>query len=199
MTTLLAATGNEHKLREMREILEPVGVYIIGAAEAGGIPDVHEDGATFEQNAVKKACEVAAAKNCLVLADDSGLSVPALDGRPGVWSARYAGPQARDTDNVNKLLREMAAVENREASFVCVIAVASCGRLIGTADGAVKGWIVNKPRGNRGFGYDPVFRPEGFTKTFGELPPETKNGLSHRAAALQQALSKGLLSSADGK
>ena len=189
---ILAATNNKHKLEELKTILEPHGITVISAAEAGDIPDVEENKSTFEGNAVKKAVETAIAKNMTVFADDSGLCVDALDGRPGVYSARYAGPDATDSDRINKLLSKLNGIKNRSAKFVCVIALASPQGLIGTATGECHGTISKKTAGNGGFGYDPVFIPSGYDKSFAELGEEIKNSLSHRGEALKKALEMGL-------
>ena len=188
MTKILAATGNRGKLREFKEILEPLGFEIIGPDDVGGIPDVVEDRDTFEGNAVKKAVEVAAAKKCLVLADDSGLEVDALGGAPGVYSARYSGEDSNDARNVQKLLAELPADADRGAHFTCVLAIADATGVLGTARGEVTGRIIDAPRGSNGFGYDPVFVPDGHEQTFAELASEVKNGMSHRANALQAAI-----------
>jgi XTP/dITP diphosphohydrolase len=192
MTTILAATGNTHKLEEIRAILEPHGIHVLGASDVGGIPEVEEDGDTFAANARKKALEVAAATGQWTLADDSGLVVEALNGEPGVFSARYSGAEANDRRNLEKLLRKMGDIRNRSASFQCVVAVAGPGRLVGVAEGDVKGTIIFEPRGSGGFGYDPVFVPDGFSQTFAELPGQVKNTLSHRGRALQAAVDAGL-------
>lgn len=194
MKELLAATGNRHKLREMRQILTPHGVALLGADDVGGIPAVVEDGVTFEQNAVKKARAVAAATGRLVIADDSGLEVFALQGAPGVWSARYAGQNATDAGNVAKLLDALRCCTDRRARFVCIVALASPAGLVGTAAGQVTGRILHAPRGRGGFGYDPVFQPDGYDRTFAELPASRKNSLSHRSEALRNALRQGLFS-----
>ena len=185
---IVLATGNPHKVQEVSEILAPLGIHVISAAEAGGMPDVVEDAGTFAGNASKKALECARHLNRTVLADDSGLEVFALDGEPGVYSARYAGEGGNDGRNVAKLLGKLEGIQDRSARFVCVIALASPDGVIGTAEGEVRGRIAEQPAGNGGFGYDPVFIPDGFTQTFGELPQETKNRLSHRANALKAAL-----------
>ncbi len=192
MIDILAATGNAHKVLEMSAILAPAGVRLLSALDVGGIPEVIEDGASFRENAVKKACEVAAATGRRVVADDSGLEVEALAGEPGVLSARYAGAGGNDGRNVRKLLARLAGVTDRRARFVCVIAVADPGGLIGTAEGEVRGRIVDTPRGTGGFGYDPVFVPAGYEQTFAELPAAVKNGMSHRGNALAAALAQGL-------
>lgn len=193
MIDILAATSNAHKIREMNEILAPTGIHLLSPDDLGGIPDVVEDGSTFSENAVKKACEVAQATGYTVIADDSGLEVEALAGAPGVFSARYAGEGGNDGRNVAKLLRNLDGVDNRRARFVCVIAVASPEGLIGTAAGEVKGRIIDEPCGEGGFGYDPVFVPDGEDLTFAQLPAETKNSMSHRKRALQGMLRKRLL------
>ncbi|MCM8529218.1 MAG: RdgB/HAM1 family non-canonical purine NTP pyrophosphatase [Lentisphaeraceae bacterium] len=189
---ILAATNNKHKLEELKNILGPQGIEVISAAEAGGIPEVDEDKATFEGNALKKATETAKAKNMVVFADDSGLCVTALDDRPGVFSARYAGPNATDDDRMQKLLGELEGSEDRSAKFVCVIALASPDGPIGTARGECPGKITFEPTGSEGFGYDPLFIPDGYDKTFAELGEDIKNSLSHRGNALKKAIEQGL-------
>ncbi|OPZ28005.1 MAG: Non-canonical purine NTP pyrophosphatase [Lentisphaerae bacterium ADurb.BinA184] len=192
--SILAATGNPHKLAEIRAILAPCGFRILGAADVGGIPAVVEDGLTFADNAARKATTVAAALRRPAFADDSGLEVRALAGRPGVFSARYAGEGAGDRANLDKLLAEMRDAADRTARFVCVIAVAdAAGRLAGTVSGEVRGRLIEAPRGVNGFGYDPVFVPDGFEQTFAELPAEVKNRLSHRGQALARLAASGLL------
>lgn len=194
---LLAATGNRHKLIELRAILQPHGIEVLGADDVGGIPAVEEDGKTFVANASKKAAVVAAATGRNVLADDSGLEVLALNGEPGVYSARYAGESSDDQANVAKLLDRLGDGTDRRARFVCVIAIASPAGVVGTAAGEVRGRILDAPRGAGGFGYDPVFVPDGFEQTFAELPAETKNRLSHRADALRTMLRMELLDRLD--
>jgi XTP/dITP diphosphohydrolase len=194
MRQIVAATGNAHKIHEIQAILAPLGIAVLSAVEAGGMPDVVEDGDTFLANAVKKAVEAAKAMDRCVLADDSGLEVFALDGEPGIYSARYAGEGGNDGRNVAKLLQKMDGETDRAARFVCVIALASPAGLIGTAEGEVRGRIIHQPQGTGGFGYDPVFVPEGFEQTFAELPGEVKNRLSHRGNALRNAVNAGLFS-----
>ena len=188
MKTILVASSNQHKIQEIRQILEPRGICVRSVNEVGTMPDVVEDAGTFQGNAVKKAVEAARALNHTVLADDSGLEVFSLNGEPGVYSARYAGEGGNDGRNLAKLLQKMEGITDRRARFVCVIALASPEGLIGTAEGEVRGTIAIAARGHGGFGYDPAFIPDGYGQTFGELPQETKNTLSHRSRALQNAL-----------
>ena len=189
MKTLVIATGNLHKVQEIKEILAPHGFQVLGAGECGGMPEVVEDGKTFQENAVKKAVTAAKALDRMGLADDSGLEVFALGGEPGVFSARYAGEGGNDGRNLAKLLRKMEGVTEREARFVCAIAVAlPDGTVLGTCEGEVRGRIAEEGRGQGGFGYDPAFIPDGFSQTFGELPAAVKNTLSHRANALHKAV-----------
>lgn len=189
---ILAATNNKHKLEELKSILGSQGIEVISAAEAGGIPEVDENQPTFEGNALKKATETAKAKNMIVFADDSGLCVDSLNNRPGVHSARYAGPDATDNDRMEKLLGELSDKDDRSAKFVCVIALASPQGAIGTTRGECPGNIANSPSGDDGFGYDPIFIPKGYSNTFAELGEDVKNSLSHRGNALKKAIEQGL-------
>jgi XTP/dITP diphosphohydrolase len=191
---LLLATRNRHKSREFRELLGR-DFEVIDLCSFPEITIPEETGRTFEENATLKAIAGSRDRCLLVVADDSGLEVDALRGAPGVYSARYAGENATDADNVGKLLRELSAQsvapEKRSARFRCVIALAQNGKLLGVFEGVVEGSIVDPPRGTGGFGYDPVFQPNGFDQTFGEMPPESKNKISHRGtaiAALREAL-----------
>lgn len=149
-----------------------------------------ETGVSFEENAILKALAVSKVWSGFVAADDSGLEVDALEGAPGIYSARYAGPKASETEKIMKLLRGLAEAgggkEPRRARFRCVVALARKGKLVGTFEGIVEGTIAHEPRGNRGFGYDPIFIPKGFRATFGELPAEVKNTISHRAKAISR-------------
>jgi XTP/dITP diphosphohydrolase len=184
MTTLILATRNSHKTREFAEILG--GDFEVrdlsGESEA---PVVEETGATFAENAALKAIAISKRFPGLVVADDSGLEVDALEGAPGVYSARYAGKNATDRDNIARLLSELRGAPPFAARFRCVLALARDGELLGTFEGIVEGTIVGSPRGDSGFGYDPVFQPSKSTKTFGELSAEEKNRISHRARAIQ--------------
>jgi XTP/dITP diphosphohydrolase len=185
---LSLATRNAHKTREIQEILGPkFAVRDLRAFPE--ISDTDESGTSFEENATLKA--LAASKNLpgFVVADDSGLEVDALGGEPGVYSARYAGVNATDNEKINKLLRELAELgagdDGRRARFRCVAALARNGNLLGTFEGIVKGKIAVQRRGDGGFGYDPIFIPEGFEETFGELSVAVKNTISHRAKAIR--------------
>jgi XTP/dITP diphosphohydrolase len=184
---LLVSTRNAHKVREIRTILgESFGVSDLSVLPA--MPEVEETGESFEDNAALKAVAASQLFDGWVIADDSGLEVDALEGAPGVFSARYAGASALDAENNALLLRNLEGVRGkaRTARFRCVIVLARAGRKLAAFSGAVKGIIAPHPRGAEGFGYDPLFIPDGFCQTFGELPPTTKNRLSHRARALSQ-------------
>ena len=190
---LLLATRNQHKTREVAQLLgdEFQVVDLAGLA----IGKIEETGNSFVENAALKAIAVSKGRELRVIADDSGLEVDALGGAPGIYSARYAGENASDTDNVDKLLRELRNVsdEKRSARFRCVIALAQNGKVLRTFEGIVEGRIVDLPRGAGGFGYDPVFQPNGFPQTFSEMATELKNNISHRAkaiTALREALRK---------
>ena len=189
MIPLLLATRNAHKAREFSEILgdEFEVSDLSGVADA---PEIEETGSTFKENAILKAIATSQDRHVFVVADDSGLEVDALQGAPGIYSARYAGQKASDTQNVEKLLGELAREDvpasQRTARFRCVIALARDGELLGTFEGVMEGVIVDLPRGRGGFGYDPVFLPEGSDRTFAELPVEFKNRISHRAQAARK-------------
>lgn len=188
MRTVLIGTRNPNKVREIATVLGPCGVRLLSLSEWNApLPEVVEDGQTFRDNAVKKAMVLAEASGHWVLADDSGIEVDALGGRPGVFSARYAGPNATDEQNNAKLLMELSGVssERRAARYVCVIALARPGRLLGVVEGTCEGVVASEPRGTGGFGYDPVFYVPELGKTFAEVAPEVKNRLSHRGKALE--------------
>lgn len=184
---LVIATRNPHKLEEIHAIFNFQGLDVCSAFDFPDIPDVIEDGETLEANAIKKAVEICQATGLPALADDSGLEVEALNGEPGVYSARWAGETCSYADNNAKLLRELAGKENRWARFRTVIALALPGEPPQTVEGSVQGTIINELRGSRGFGYDPLFVPDGYNQTFAELPAEVKNRISHRARALNAA------------
>jgi XTP/dITP diphosphohydrolase len=186
---LLLATRNAHKTREIQEILG-TDFAVRDLRSSLEISDPDESGASFEENATLKALTVSKILPGFVAADDSGLEVDALGGAPGIYSARYAGTNASENEKINKLLQELAQAdardEARRARFRCVVALARNGNLIGTFEGIVEGTIAHELRGNRGFGYDPIFIPKGFDATFGELHGEVKNTISHRAKAIRQ-------------
>lgn len=185
MAYIVAATGNSHKLDEYRQLLNGQNIELKSLLDYPAYPGVEENGSTFAENAAIKALD--ACKYCDVpaFADDSGLEVEALDGRPGIHSARYA---ATDAERIAKLLDELKGKTNRRARFVCVIAIAANGEVIETFEGETKGTIIDSPRGSNGFGYDPIFQPDGYDCTFAELSREEKNRISHRANAYAKAL-----------
>ena len=189
---LLIATRNEHKAREFSEILG-VGFEVRDLANTSEVPQTEETGRSFEENATLKAVEASQYFPELVIADDSGLEVDALQGAPGIFSARYAGEHATDAENIAKLLLELERYDPpHTARFRCCLALAREGQILRLFNGVVEGVIVDEPRGTAGFGYDPVFQPLGFEQTFAELPAEAKNRMSHRANAIR-ALQNALL------
>ncbi|REJ77729.1 MAG: RdgB/HAM1 family non-canonical purine NTP pyrophosphatase [Acidobacteria bacterium] len=186
---LVIGTKNKGKIAELEALLAPLEIRLTGLDEFDSVPDVRETGSTFKENAGIKAREYAVFSGHWTLADDSGLVVYALDGKPGVFSARFAGNNASDLENTEKLLGEMTGLKGRDrrACFVCEMAVADDeGQVVFSALGRCEGTIADKPFGTNGFGYDPVFLPEGFDLTFGELPDEVKSRISHRAAAASE-------------
>ena len=187
MIELLVATRNKHKTREIQHILGPK--FMVRDLADTAIPEICEHGTSFEENAKLKALAASRHLPALVIADDSGLEVDALGGAPGICSARYAGANATSRDKIDKLLRELARVramgDGRLARFRCVVALARNGDLLGTFEGTVEGRIADEARGDAGFGYDPIFVPDGFEKTFGELTTEVKNTISHRGKAIR--------------
>jgi XTP/dITP diphosphohydrolase len=184
---LLVATRNQGKLGEYEELLSGLPVELTYLDGEGIVEDVEETGSTFAENAVLKAQRYALISGLLTLADDSGLEVDALGGEPGVHSARYAGAGATDEDRYRLLLEKMKDIppDERGARFRCVIAVAEPGGETYTAEGVCEGEIAFGPQGDFGFGYDPVFLLRGSGRTMAQLPPEEKNGISHRARAAQ--------------
>ena len=190
LTDLLIATGNTGKAAEIRVLLGNLPIGLRTLIDFPNVRPVVESGNTYEENAVLKARSYARQTALFALADDSGLEVEALGGAPGVISARYAGQGASDNDHVAFLLRELANAPsaNRSARFVCVIALAdSTSAIVDVEYGVCEGQIIDEPRGANGFGYDPIFIPQGFDKTFAELPNKIKNDISHRGRALQAA------------
>ncbi len=186
--TLLIATTNTGKFREFSQLLGDLPITLRSLADWPDAPTVPEDGATYAANALHKALTVARWSNCATLADDSGLEVDALGGAPGVHSARYAGPAQDSVANIAKLQEALTSVAHgqRSARFRCVIAVARPDGSTLTAEGACEGRIIDVPRGNEGFGYDPVFFYPPLGETFAEMSAEAKNRLSHRARACER-------------
>ena len=189
MIRLLVATRNPHKTREIQQILgSDFTVHDLRAHSE--ISEIAETGTSFEENAKLKALAVSRKLPGVVIGDDSGLEVDALGGAPGIYSARYAATNATNKERIDKLLEELARVdatkEQRGARFRCVLALARNGEILGTFEGIVEGQIAYRSRGSRGFGYDPIFVPNGFQQTFGQLRPAEKNQISHRARALEK-------------
>lgn len=193
---LVLATRNLGKTRELRELLKDFPVKIKNLSDFGPIPDIEEDGTTFDENAFKKASFTAKVLGLPALADDSGLEVEALGGVPGVHSARYAGPSATDQEKSAKLLQEMKGKANRRAAFMCVISIAVPSGVALTYEGRCEGLITEVPAGDNGFGYDPVFFYPPMQRTFAQLSAQEKNLVSHRGkalAALKEEFDKALI------
>ncbi len=193
MKEIVVATQNKHKIDEINEITKKFGFKTFSLEDVG-LSDIEivEDGATFEENSFIKASTIKKQIDKIVIADDSGLEVDALDARPGVFSARFAGEDATDGENNEKLQKELLGIpyKKRTARFVCVITMLfTDGKKI-VARGEVEGHIIDESRGENGFGYDPYFVPNGYDKTFGELTSDIKNKISHRAKALEQLAKK---------
>ena len=191
-TELLIATRNPGKVREVESLLGTYPLRLRSLAEFSAAREVEETGATFAENAAIKAQAYALQTGCWTLADDSGLEVEALDGAPGVHSARYGGAGVRsDAARVERLLEALSSTNDtqRRARFICVIAIADAGgKLLDLFTGTCEGRIAHEARGSGGFGYDPIFVPDGYEQSFGELPSEIKQNISHRARALKAAL-----------
>ena len=187
---LVLATRNQDKKDELAALLEELGISMRTLEEFPGAPDVVEDGETCEANAVKKATEIMQYTGHTALADDTGLNVEALGGRPGVFAARYAGPDASYEDNWRKVLHEMDGIpwERRHALFLTVAAIAQPGLEVQVVDGTLKGMIAEHPAGDNGFGYDPYFLIREYGRTFGELSPLVKQLLSHRARSFHRLI-----------
>jgi XTP/dITP diphosphohydrolase len=183
---IVLATNNENKVKEFKELLKDTPVEIKYLKDYGPLPEAVEDGETFDDNAYKKAFHYARVLGLPCLADDSGLAVDALDGRPGVYSARYAGENATDQENCDKLLAEMEGKKDRKAHFVCVLSLATPGGPALTWEGRCDGEITTERQGESGFGYDPVFYSPELGKTFAEVSMEEKSKVSHRGRALAE-------------
>lgn len=187
---MIAATKNKGKIREIENIFGKLGIEVVSAEDAGIDVEVEETGSSFIENSLIKARSIAMFCDSIVLADDSGLCVDALGGRPGIYSARYAGEGASDSEKVAKLLEEMKGVTERSAMFVTAAAVVfPDGREV-TAMGEVRGYILDAPEGNNGFGYDPVFYSRELGKSFAMATDEEKNSVSHRSRALRALYEK---------
>jgi XTP/dITP diphosphohydrolase len=184
---LVVASHNKGKVREIEELLAPFGCDVMGAAQLG-LLEPHETGLTFEDNAILKARAAADASGSMALADDSGLCVTALGGAPGIYSARWAGEDKDFNAAMARVGRELAGAGSIDASakFVCVLALASPDGTVETFRGEVEGSLVFPPRGDKGFGYDPIFVANGMDKTFGEIDPALKHSISHRAKAFEK-------------
>ncbi|MEX0771120.1 MAG: RdgB/HAM1 family non-canonical purine NTP pyrophosphatase [Balneolaceae bacterium] len=186
LSRIFLASANPNKIQELQEMLSPLEIELRSTLDIEENVEVVEDLPTLEGNALKKAKFWYQRTGIPSLSDDTGLEVEALGGEPGVYSARYAGPDATYEDNVLKLLEEMKGIENRSARFRTVVALVSEKELL--FEGVCEGEIILQPRGERGFGYDPVFLPDGFNRTFAELNAEEKNRISHRGRALQKLI-----------
>ncbi len=190
LSILVIATRNKNKLREFREVLKDLQIEIRSLDDFGPIPEAIEDGLTFDENAYKKALHTAKVLGLPAIADDSGLVVNALNGEPGVYSARYAGENATDEQNCEKLLQALKGIDDRRAHFQCVLSIAVPSGPALTYEGRCDGVIIDEKRGDNGFGYDPLFYFEQFGKTFAELSMEEKNRVSHRGKALAEVKSE---------
>ncbi|WP_338750483.1 XTP/dITP diphosphatase [Bacillus sp. FJAT-52991] len=188
MDTVIIATKNKGKAKEFAEMFASFGMNVKTLLDYPEYADVEETGETFEENAILKAEEICKLTGRLVIADDSGLMIDALDGRPGVYSARYAGEEKSDEANIQKVLEELRDVpsEKRTARFYCALAIAMPGKETTTVAGTCEGRITEEKQGTNGFGYDPIFYVEQFEATMAQLTPETKNSISHRGQALKK-------------
>jgi XTP/dITP diphosphohydrolase len=188
---LLLATRNRDKLLEMKRLLKGLDIRVLSLEDIKGSPDVEEDKDTLRANAVKKSTEISSMTDILVISDDSGLEVRALNKAPGVRSARYAGPSQSDDKNITKLLKAMTGLRpvDRSACFRCFVCLSRFGKSVRVVSGTVKGRIAERRLGVNGFGYDPVFIPVGFNKTFAQMSPGEKDRISHRGIALGKARS----------
>ncbi|MBU0467558.1 MAG: XTP/dITP diphosphatase [Candidatus Omnitrophica bacterium] len=188
MKELIVATKNKGKLREIKELLKEFDLNITSLAEYPDAPDIIEDGKEFFENALIKARIIAKYTGKLVLGEDSGIEVEYLNNAPGIFSSRFAGEDANDDDNNAKLIKALDGVpkDKRTARYRCSAALIDGEKIVGVVDGKCEGYITTEPRGQNGFGYDPYFYIEAYGKTFGELDPEIKSKISHRAEALMK-------------
>ena len=189
--TLLIATSNQGKLKEIRTLLSDLSFNVIDLNEAGLLEHIEESGNSFVENASLKASGYALRAGLLTLADDSGLMIDALGGAPGIYSARYAGENSSDSERTRKVLAALADVPEtgRSARFVCAVAISdAAGKIIDVSVGECRGRVAFRPDGEQGFGYDPIFIPDGYNVTFGKIDPVTKNRISHRGRALAKSV-----------
>lgn len=189
MEKLIIATKNKGKMKDFKELFSRYGIEVLSLLDLEeDTPDIEETGLTFEENAAIKAETILQTFGLPVIADDSGLEVDAIGGRPGIYSARYAGEDKDDQANLHKVLQELEGVPetDREARFVCVLALARPGKETIFKKGTCEGRISQQPTGDNGFGYDPIFYPKDMDKTMAQLTSKEKNGISHRAAAISQ-------------
>lgn len=186
---LVVASRNSAKVAELKELLSHLQIKVLSLEDFPDLAEVAEDGTTYEENAVKKARAVAEATGKMALADDSGIEVDALQGEPGVKSARFGGAGLTEHERNMKLLKLLENVpdEERGATFQCRVAIAGPKDKLKVVEGACRGTIIRAPRGGKGFGYDPIFVPSEYNQTFAELSPEVKNRISHRGRALEKA------------
>jgi XTP/dITP diphosphohydrolase len=187
---VVLATTNQNKVKEFKQFVSGFPIEVKSLADFGPLPEAIEDGLTFDENAYKKAHHYAKVLGIPAIADDSGLVVEALSGAPGVYSARYAGDDASDRQNCEKLLEQLDGETNRKASFVCVLSIAVPSGPALTYEASCDGIILTEPRGDNGFGYDPLFYYEPFNRTFAELSVEEKNKVSHRGKVLAELSSE---------
>ncbi len=188
---LLIASKNAGKIKEFRQLLADLPIILHSANEFDAIPEPEETGETFADNAILKARYYAEKTGLIALADDSGLAVDALNGAPGVFSARYAGADATNAERIDKLLKEVSdtPIEKRLARFVCAIAITTqTGKILNLTEATCEGNIAFQPSGTNGFGYDPIFVPNGFSQSFGELSDEIKHKISHRGRAIEKII-----------
>ncbi|MGP4080598.1 XTP/dITP diphosphatase [Pseudalkalibacillus sp. R45] len=188
MDKIIIASHNEGKVKEFRKMFEEFGISVVSLRDLDFHEEIEETGSSFKENASIKAETIAKKLRTPVIADDSGLVIDALDGRPGIFSARYAGEEKNDEANIEKVLVELESVSEKErnARFVCVLAVAQPGKGTSSVEGKCEGLILNERRGTDGFGYDPIFYVPSKEKTLAEMTPEEKNKISHRANALRE-------------
>lgn len=188
MRTIIVASKNQGKLKEIRDLLGGLDFKIVSLADYTKLPDIVEDGKTFQENAVKKALTIARHTGNMVIGEDSGLEVQALGGRPGVYSARFSGKDATDRKNNARLLRMLKGIPmaKRQARYHCYVALADGDELVTVMHGSCRGFIALKAKGQNGFGYDPLFFIPRYQKTFGELDPKIKARMSHRARAFRR-------------